>query len=76
MGSTVGDHSFHIYQLLVKKWCCSKTIHQLFIDFKKASDSVRRKELYNILLQFKGPTKLVRLIKSCLNVTYSKDNII
>jgi hypothetical protein len=26
--------------------------HQLFIDFKKAYDSVRREEFYNILIEF------------------------
>jgi hypothetical protein len=29
--------------------------------------------LYNILTQFDVPMKLVRLIKMCLNETYSKD---
>ena len=49
-------------------------MHQLlvFIDFKKAYDSVRREVLYNILIQFGTPMKLVRLIKLCLNETYSK----
>jgi hypothetical protein len=27
-------------------------VHQLFIDFKKAYDSVRREVLYNILIEF------------------------
>jgi hypothetical protein len=37
-----------------------ETVHQLFIDFKKAYDSVRREVLYNILLEFGMPLKLVR----------------
>jgi hypothetical protein len=41
------------------------TVHQLFIDFKKAYNSVRREVLYNILIQFEAPMKLVRLIKMC-----------
>jgi hypothetical protein len=41
------------------------TVHQLFIDFKKAHDSVRREVLYNILIEFGVPLKLVRLIKMC-----------
>jgi hypothetical protein len=48
-------------------------VHQLFIDFKKASDTVRRKVLYNILIEFGVPMKLVWLIKVHLNETYSKD---
>jgi hypothetical protein len=49
-------------------------VHQLLIDFKKAYDSVKREVLYNILLEFEFgiPKKLVRLIKMCLNETYSK----
>jgi sorting nexin-29 len=47
-------------------------MYQLFIDFKKAYDPVKREVLYNILLEFGTPKKLVRLIKMCLNETYSK----
>jgi hypothetical protein len=35
-----------------KKWEYNETIHQLFIDFKKDYDSVRRQVLYNILIEF------------------------
>jgi hypothetical protein len=47
-------------------------VHQLFIDFKKAYDSVKREVLYNILLEFGIPKKLFRLIRMCLNETISK----
>jgi hypothetical protein len=47
-------------------------VHLLFIDFKKAFDSVKREVLYNILLEYGMPKKLVRLIKMCLNESYSK----
>ena len=47
-------------------------MHQLFIDFKKAYDSVRREVLYNILIEFGIPTKLIRLIKMCLTAMYSR----
>jgi hypothetical protein len=47
-------------------------VHQLFIDFKNAYDSVKREVLYNILLECGIPKKLVRLIKTCLTETYSK----
>jgi hypothetical protein len=40
--------------------------------FKKAYDSVRREVLYNIFIEFGIPLKLVRLIKMCLNETYSR----
>jgi hypothetical protein len=48
------------------------TVHQLYIDYKKAYDSVRREVLYNILIEFGIPRKLVGLIKMCLNETYSR----
>jgi hypothetical protein len=48
------------------------TVHQLFIDFKKMYDSVRRKVLYNILTEFGITWKLAGLIKMCLNETYSR----
>jgi hypothetical protein len=36
---------------------------------------VNREVLYNILIEFGVPVKLVRLIKTCLNETYSKVGI-
>jgi hypothetical protein len=50
-------------------------VHQLFIDFKKIYDSAKREVLYNILLEFGMPKKLVRLIKMSLNETYSKVHV-
>jgi hypothetical protein len=41
------------------------------VDFKKAYDLVRREVLYNILIEFGTPMKLVRLIKICLSETHS-----
>jgi hypothetical protein len=47
-------------------------VHELFIEFKEACDSVRREVLYNIVIQFGIPMRLVRLIKMCLNEIYSR----
>jgi hypothetical protein len=49
-GSTT-DQIFCIHQILEKKWEYNETVHQLFVDFKKAYDSVRREILYNILIE-------------------------
>jgi len=57
---------------LRNKWEYNETVHQLFIDFNKAYDSVRTEVLYNILIEFSILMKLVRLIKMCLNETYSR----
>jgi len=56
---------------LRKKWKYNAALHQLFIDFKKAYDLVRREVLYNILTEFGIPRKLVMLIKMCLDEIYS-----
>jgi sorting nexin-29 len=69
------DHIFYNEQILEKKWEYNGTVHQLFIDFKKTYDSVRREVLYSILIEFGIPRKLVRLIKTCLNETYSTERI-
>jgi hypothetical protein len=66
------DQIFYIWQILEKKWEYNGIVHQLFIDFKKAYDSIKREVLYNILLEFGIPKKLVSLMKMCLNETCSK----
>jgi len=66
------DHIFCSRQILEKKWEYNEEVHQLFVDFKKASDLVRREVLYKILIEFGIPMKLVRLIKMSLTETYSR----
>jgi hypothetical protein len=39
---------------------------------RKACDSVRSKILYNVIIEFGIPMKLVRLMNIYLNVTYGK----
>ena len=57
------DHIFCIRQIHEKKWESSEEVHQLFIDFKKAYDSVRRELLYKILIEFGIPRKLCKVNK-------------
>jgi len=59
-------------EILQKIWQYNEAVHHLFIAFKKAYDSDRREELYNILIEFGIPMKRVRPIKMCLNEPYSK----
>ena len=63
---------FFMCQILEKKWESNEAVHQIFIDFKKAYDSVGKDVLYNIFTEFGIPMKMVRLIKMCLNETYSR----
>jgi hypothetical protein len=44
----------------------NETVHQLFANFKKTYDSVGGEVLYNILIEFGVPMKIVRLIKMCI----------
>jgi hypothetical protein len=70
-GSTTDQiHRFRL--ILEKKVGYNRVGYKLFIDSEKAYDSVRREVLYNILIEFGISLKLVRLIKMCLNETYSK----
>jgi hypothetical protein len=50
-------------------------VHQLFINFKKAYDTMRREVFYTILIEFGIPMQLVRSIKMCVNETYRKVRI-
>jgi hypothetical protein len=64
--------NYCIRQILEKKGEYNEAVHQLFIDFKKAYDSVRREVLYNILIEIGIPMRLVRLIKMFLAEMYSR----
>jgi hypothetical protein len=44
-------------------------------NFEKAYDLVRREVLYKILIECGIPMKLVRLIRMCLNETYTEVHI-
>jgi hypothetical protein len=57
---------------LEKKWEYNDAVNRLFIDFKKVYDSGRRDVLYNILIEFDIPMKVVMLIKMCLTETHSR----
>jgi hypothetical protein len=59
-----------ICEILEKKWEYNGTVHHLFIDSKQTCDSVKREVLYNILIEFGIPRKVVGLIKMCLNGIY------
>ena len=50
-------------------------MHQLFIDFKKAYDSVRREVLYNFLIVLVISMKLERLMEVCRTETYSRARV-
>jgi hypothetical protein len=70
------DPVFCICQILEDKLGYIEEVHQLVIGCRKAYDSVRSKVLYNILIEFGIPLKLVTLTNMCLNETYSRVRIV
>jgi hypothetical protein len=68
----ITSNIFCSHQILEKKWKCNEAVPQLFIDFEKAYDSVRREVVYNIHIEFGIPVKLVRLVKACLTEICSR----
>jgi hypothetical protein len=78
VGFDVTDQLLIRFSAFIRYWRKNEstmTVHQLFIDFKKAYDSVRRAVLYNILIEFGVTMKLVRLIKTYLYETYSYSKV-
>jgi hypothetical protein len=71
-GQLVIIHSACVKYLRKSRNTVSQCISCICIDFKKAYGSVRREILYNILIEFDIPMKLLRLIIMCLNETCSR----
>ena len=66
--STV-DQIFTIRQLLEKSWEFNKDVHQLFIDFKQAYDTIIRENIWIAMESMGIPKKLISLTKLCVNNT-------
>jgi len=70
------DQIFGLRQILETKWEYNGRVHQLFIDFKKAYDSINKEKLYCILIRFGIPKKkMVPLVKMYLNDPISRVRI-
>jgi sorting nexin-29 len=68
-GRSTTDQIFCL-RMILEKTCENRgDIHQLFIDFKQASDTIDRTELEEIMKEFGIPMKLVRLVKMTLTNT-------
>ena len=57
------NHILYICEILETKWEYNEAVNRLFVSFKKVYESVTRKVLYNILIEFGIPLKIVGLIK-------------
>jgi len=51
-------------------------VYILFVDFKKAYDSIHRESLINILKEFRFPRKIVNLFEASINQTKIKVKIL
>jgi hypothetical protein len=51
-------HTHCIRQIIIKKWESNEVVHQLFREFKKAYDSVKKEVFYNNHIDFGFPMKL------------------
>lgn len=71
-GRSTTDQIFTIRQIMEKAWEYNIAIHQLFLDFKQAYDSIDRNVLFNIMEEFGIPAKLIRLTKATLTDTKCK----
>ena len=63
------DQVFALRSIIGKCYEYNITLHQLFIDFKQAYDSINKKKLMLILEEFKIPRKLIHLIGMTLRNT-------
>jgi sorting nexin-29 len=74
-GRSTTDQIFCLRMILEKACEYKVDIHQLYIDYKQAYDTINRAELVEILKEFGMPVKLVRLVKMTLVNTNIKVKI-
>ncbi|KAL4082900.1 hypothetical protein QTP88_029554 [Uroleucon formosanum] len=63
------DQIFILRQVLQKTWEYDKSVHMVFIDYKKAYDSIHRASLIKILEEFGMPSKLISLVGCSISHT-------
>jgi len=70
-GRSVIDNIFALKITNEKVWGYNQCVQYLFIDFQKAYDSIRRDTVWKCMTQFKIPTKLINMCKTCVQETRS-----
>jgi len=66
------DNIFMIRQIIEKCYEYNIDIHNIYIDYTHAFDSMKRNKILNSLIQYKIPPKLIRLVKLTLENTTAK----
>ena len=71
VGRSIIDNIFALKILNEKIWEFKQSVQYLFIDFQKAYDSIHRDTLWKCMEEFKIPTKLINMCKTCVQKTRS-----
>ena len=66
------DNIFMVRQIYEKCHEYNIDLHNIFIDFSQAFDTVKGDVIYNSLIQHNVPDKLIKLIKCTLQQTKMK----
>jgi hypothetical protein len=69
------DHIFVLRQMMEKHYEHSMDLHMLFVDFRKALDSVNRERLYEVMKQMELSDKLIRLTQMTMTTTQAQIKI-
>jgi len=65
-GRSVNDRIFELKIINKKLWEYNQSVQYLFIEFQKAYDSIHRDTLWECMKEFKIPTKLINMCKTCV----------
>ena len=66
-GISVIDNIFALKIINEKLWEYNQSVQYLFIDFQKAYDSIHGDTLWKCMKEFKIPTKLIYMCKTCVH---------
>jgi len=70
-GRSVNDNIFALRIINEKLWEYYQIVHYLLVDFQKAYVSIHRDALWKWMKEFKIPTKLINMYKTCVQKTRS-----
>ena len=70
-GRSVIDNIFALKIINEKLWEFNQSVPYLLIDFRKAYDCIHRDSLWKCKKEFKIPTKLINVCKTCVKKTRS-----
>lgn len=71
-GRSTIDQIFGVRQSMERQWEHNSQLHQLFIDFQKAYDSINRNVLWRAMAELGVPDKYIRLARATLHGTRAR----